>query len=250
VKRPLLLAATAAALIAPHVQAAPAKKGLRRTSYTTRADSHAPRTTDGARGSDDDRTGHVGAAASAGLLYVGLGYGVEGWYDLTPRLQLGLGADSVSTEIDAGKQNPDSDAALKEYLSVRLLGAKARARFFVFHSFFLSGAASVNQVTGKYGYRLGDGDDFLGRKYAATMTMAHLGLGNQWRLRNGLILGGEWASAAAHLSTSVKEKGQAGVGEGATGTDVDAGAFQETVASKLDEQISYTIAMLTLGYEF
>lgn len=201
----------------------------------------------------DSRDGRFGVAATAGLLYVGVGYGIDTWYMATKRLQLGLEVNHVATEIDARKQSGET-AALNEYLNMDLTGVKAMSKFFVWNSLFVSGGLSYNLVKGEYGYYFGETDDKAGHTYTATMMMAHVGLGNQWRLRNGLILGGEWIGAGAHLNTSVKEKGDASVLTAASGVQAsgthDEDKFRKEVGEKLNQQIQFSVAMLTLGYEF
>lgn len=203
----------------------------------------------------DDRKGGIGVAATAGVLYFGVGYGMDLWYMAGSRLQLGLEANKVESEIDSRRQSGET-AALNEYLQLDLTGFKAQSRFFVWNSLFLSGGVSQNVVNGQYGYYLGDTEDHMSRDFKATVTMAHFGIGNQWRFKNGIVFGGEWASGAAHLATKVKDKGDSSEFSeetGATGSadsDYDSAEFQKKVTAKLTQQIQFTLAMLTLGYEF
>ncbi len=203
----------------------------------------------------DSREGGVGVAATAGLLYVGVGAGIDLWYMASRKLQLGVEINKVASAIDSRTQGGDT-AALNEYLNIDLTGFKAQGRYFVWNSLFVSSGLSYNLVNGEYGFYFGDTDDHSSRKYAATMLMAHVGLGNQWRLKNGLVLGGEWVGAGAHLATSVKDRGDSSEfseSSGVTGVDdddYDPSEFQKKVGEKLEGQIQFTLAMLSLGYEF
>jgi hypothetical protein len=203
----------------------------------------------------DDRSGDFGVAATAGLLYFDFGYGMDLWFMASQKLQLGLQINHVETEIDSRKQSGET-SFLNEYLNMDLTGFKGQARYFVWNSLFVSGGASYNTVEGEYGFMFGDTQDHAGRKFSAQMAMAHVGLGNQWKLRNGLVLGGEWIGVGAHLATAVKDKGDASVYSDESGTsaaddgEYDRAAFEKKVKGKLENQIQFSIAMMTLGYEF
>ncbi len=203
----------------------------------------------------DGREGEVGVAATAGFLYVGVGGGIDLWYMAGRKLQLGVEINKVSSAIDSRTQGGDT-AALNEYLNIDLTGFKAQGRYFVWNSLFVSSGLSFNLVNGEYGFYFGDTDDHSSRKYSASMLMAHVGLGNQWRLKNGLVLGGEWVGAGAHLATSVKDRGDSSEISASSGVtaaddaDYDPSEFQKKVSEKLEGQIQFSLAMLTLGYEF
>jgi len=188
-----------------------------------------------------------GVAGRVGLEMGMTASGVEGFYRLSPDLQLGLqymqGSESLASKVDV-----DPTVSLDK-LHIQGQTALAIARYFVCNSLNIYAAAGQRTINWEFAASSKLSLISMSAKGKTTSIVAGAGIGNTWSWDNGFFLGADWFGAFVPLSSSASSSvTRNGFTENPDFDDTEASA--ENVGRKLGKANHYQLLSLNVGWAF
>ena len=194
----------------------------------------------------------ISATAAVGYVYFGAGYGAGAAYQLSKKLE-------VSTDflMANGEATASGEGAFQEYMNVSVMEFDFLGRYYAWNSLNVSGGLGYAMLSGDYGVIVGQTGQKLTAPYSANVILAIAGVGNNWKLKNGFVLGVDWFSVVYPIYTSVTVDKPSAPSAGAS-TSSAAGNFdpyqgqspEELASTAIGNQMQFRAAVVHAGYSF
>ncbi|MGE0172814.1 MAG: hypothetical protein AB7T49_08515 [Oligoflexales bacterium] len=215
-----------------------------RHTYKRRDSRPSPRTVRPLRTPESDRWG---IAANSGLIYLGTGFGTEGWYQVSKDTHIGLQWLSTSSELVSRNINGSNTY---ESLEARAQVIQGYFRYLFWGSFGVSATLGTANIKGVWGYKNADDPTKnLLTSYESRLLLSSAALGNHVQFDNGVTLGLDWFGTGFILSQKAKAKSEDTALKDATAFLAD-NTPEEQIASRVKDNFKYYLLVFRFGYAF
>ncbi len=202
--------------------------------------------------SSEKGTRPISATAEVGYVYFGAGYGAGAAYQLTKKFE--INADFLMAN---GEATASGDGAFQEYMNVSVMEFDFLGRYYAWNSLNVSGGLGYAMLSGDYGVVVGQTGQKLTAPYSASVILAIAGVGNNWKLKNGFVLGVDWISVVYPINTSVTvdkpaapSAGASTSGAGANFDPYNGKSPEELASTAIGKQMQFRAAVVHAGYSF
>jgi hypothetical protein len=193
----------------------------------------------------------IGAAGLGGLVYSGIGLGVESWYYASSRIHIGANFINVNNEINSKEI---SGSPIYETFEMKISNVNAVGRYVFWRSFAASGSLGMVFSDGYWGYK--DNTNSANNdvtKYKSQLLLASAAIGNHWQDSSGYFIGIDWFGLSLILDKDTK------IGDMREGSrqELDNSArflVNKSAAQQIDhriaEHVQWYALLFRLGYAF